>query len=304
MNLVKSEIGFIGLGVMGAPIARHLISSGFKLLVYDINPDVLDQFSGQPVRLAKSPVDVANGVATVLVSMPNTSATLKVTMGSDGIMHGTKIKTYIDLSTTGSVVAKKVAKVLEEKGIASLDSPVTGGIAGAINGNLTVMVSGPRDAYDQSEAIYKAFSKLLFFVGEGAGQAQVVKVINNLLSATALAVTSEAFVLGAKAGIDANILLDVINNGTGKNSATEDKFPRSVLPRKFDHFARTEIIYKDVCLCLEEAEDLGVPMWVGTSVKQLWAFAMSQGAAMDDMTTLVKHLEKLVGVEVRGKEAV
>jgi 3-hydroxyisobutyrate dehydrogenase-like beta-hydroxyacid dehydrogenase len=165
------------------------------------------------------------------------------------------------------------------------------------------MVSGPNDAFRAIRPALEAISSKIVFVSEIPGQGQMVKLVNNILSAAALAITAEAVVLGVKAGLDVDMLLDVVNSSSGRNSATAEKFPRSVLPRKFDAFGRTDIIYKDVCLCLEQAEALGVPMWVGNSVKQLFGFAISQGGAKREMTTLVKYLEAWAGVEVRGKDA-
>lgn len=301
MSDTKPTIGLIGLGDMGSPMGRNLIANGYPLVVHDINPPAMQPFLDLGAKGASSAAEVANLVRTVMVSLPNLDATREVALGKNGIAAGSSAKTYIDLSTTGSKVAKEIAAGLAARGITALDAPVTGGMAGAQKGTLTVMVSGPKSAFDEVRLVFDAIGSKVFFVGEQAGQAQIVKVINNLLSATAIAVTAEAFVLGAKAGIDADVLLEVINNGTGRNTATEDKFPRSVLPRKFDFFARTEIIYKDVYLCLQEAEDREVPMWIGNAVKQLWGYAMSQGAAKEDMTTLVKYLERWTGVEVRGK---
>ncbi len=301
MNDTKPTIGLIGLGAMGLPMGRNLIANGYPLVVHDINPPAMQPFLDLGARGASSAAEVANLVRTVMVSLPTLDATREVALGKTGIVAGSSAKTYVDLSTTGSKVAQQVAAGLAAHGIAALDAPVTGGMAGAKNGTLTVMVSGPRSAFDEVRPVFDAIGSKVVFVGEQAGQAQIVKVINNLLSATALAATAEALVLGVKAGIDADVLLDVINHGTGRNTATEDKFPRSVLPRKFAFFGRTEIMYKDIYLCLQEAEEREVPMWVGNAVKQLWGFAMSQGAAKEDMTTLVKYVEQWAGVEVRGK---
>jgi len=301
MTQEKQVLGFIGLGAMGSPIAQVLLAKGYPLVVHDLDPEAVRCLVDLGAQSASSPREVASRAGTVLVSLPDLDATRDVALGDAGLALGTEIKTYIDLSTTGPRVAREIAAGLEKHGITALDAPVTGGIAGATQGVLTIIVSGPQAAFDACGDIFQAFGRHVFFVGEQPGQAQTVKVINNLLSATAIAATSEAFVLGAKAGIDPDILLDVINNGTGRNTASDDKFPRSVLPRKFDFFARTEIMYKDISLCLQEAETLEVPMWVGNSVKQLWGYAMSQGAAKQDMTTLITHLEKWTGVEVRGK---
>jgi 3-hydroxyisobutyrate dehydrogenase-like beta-hydroxyacid dehydrogenase len=296
-----STLGFIGLGAMGAPMARRLISHGYALVVHDINPGAAQSLVEAGATAVSSALEVANAAETVFVSLPNLETTREVALGKSGLASGSKIKLYIDLSTTGSRVAKEVSAALAQRNIVALDAPVTGGIAGAIKGTLTVMVSGPKHAFDNVVDVFKPIGTKTYFVGEGAGQAQIAKLINNLLSATALAVTSEAFVLGAKAGLDPDILLGIINDGTGRNTATADKFPKSVLPRKFDFYSRLEILYKDVSLCMEEADRLKVPMWIGSTVKQAWGYAMSQGGAKDDQTSIIRHFEKWVGVEVKGK---
>ena len=168
----------------------------------------------------------------------------------------------IDLSTTGPGMAIAFSKGLEERGIAWIDAPVSGGIAGARDGKLAVMVSGPKAATKPSEPLLANFGRL-FFVGEKAGLAQVAKLANNLLAASALVVTSEAMVMGVKAGIDPKVLLDIINASSGRNSATQDKFPRAVLGRTFDFGFATGLSYKDVRLCIDEAEAMGVPMVAG-----------------------------------------
>ena len=301
MKKTADLLGFIGLGTMGAPMAQHLITNGYSLVVYDINPQQMQRLVDIGARPAADPTEVGDLAKIILVSLPDLDATREIALGSRGIAVGKSVKVFIDLSTTGSKVAKEVAAGLATWDIVALDAPVTGGIAGAKEGRLTIMVSGPKTVFDEIRPVLDSIAKKVLFVSEIPGQAQTVKVINNMLSATALAATCEAFVLGAKAGIDADVLLEVINDSSGRNSATDDKFPKSVLPRKFDCFGRTEIIYKDVCLCLEEAETLGVPMWVSNTVKQLFAYAISQGGAKDEMTTLVKYLEQWAGVEVKGR---
>jgi 3-hydroxyisobutyrate dehydrogenase-like beta-hydroxyacid dehydrogenase len=288
---------------MGAPIVRRLLAAGYSVIVHDVKPQAMEPLVALGARPAASPKAAADLATTVFVCLPDLGAVQSVALGSDGIAYGKQAKIYVDLSTTGSKVAKHVAAGLAARGIDALDAPVTGGIAGAKEGRLTIMVSGPRVAFDAVMPIFAPISGQVVFVGESPGQAQTMKLINNMLSAAALAVTSETFVLGAKAGLDMDMLLEVVNRSSGRNSATDDKFPRSVLPRKFDQFGRTDIIYKDVCLCLEEAEELGVPMWVCSAVRQLFTYAVTQGAAKQEMTTLVKYVEQWAGTEVKGREA-
>lgn len=303
MNDAAAPLGFIGLGTMGNPLCRNLLARGHSLVVFDANTAAMEGLTSLGAVAAASPEDVANRAEAVMVCLPDTHAVRDVAVGTSGIINGARVRTYIDFSTTGPKVAGEIASMLAVRRISAIDSPVTGGIAGAHDGTLTLMVSGPSAAFQAIRPALEAISSKIVFVSEVPGQAQMVKLVNNILSAAALAITCEAVVLGVKGGLDVDMLLEVVNRSSGRNSATAEKFPRSVLPRKFDAFGRTDIIYKDVCLCLEQAEALGVPMWVGNSVKQLFGFAMCQGGAKLEMTTLVKHLEAWAGVEVRGKDA-
>src|SRR5262249_9200880 len=158
--------------------------------------------------------------------------------------------TVIDLSTTGARMAREIAAAFAAKGITAVDAPVSGGVAGAIGGTLALMVAGPRGRLADPEPILKPLRQL-FFVGEAPGMGQTMKLANNLLSATALAATSEAIVFGVKSGLDPATMVAVINAGTGRNSASQDKFPRAILPRTFNSGFTTGLMYKDLTLCLE-----------------------------------------------------
>jgi len=177
---------------------------------------------------------------------------------------------------------------------------VSGGMKGAKEGTLAVMISGPKASYPEVEPILKNFGKL-FFTGEKPGLAQTAKLANNLLAAAALVVSSEAMAMGVKAGLDPKILLDIINAGSGRNSATQDKFPRSVLPGTFDFGFATGLSYKDVRLCVDEAEALGVPMVVGAAVRQMLAVTQAKYGAQSDFTCIAKVLEEWSGVEIRSR---
>ncbi len=296
---MTKKLGFIGIGNMGLPMALRLIDRGYGLAVFDIRKDAVAPLIARGARAAKSPADVASEAQTVLVSLPTPDAVQEVALGSNGIAKGSAVRVYVDLSTTGPQVAQLVANVLGEKGVSVLDAPVSGGVKGAEKGTLTVMVSGAMSVFEGVNPVLESIGENLIYVGERPGLAQIMKLVNNLLNATALAASSEAFVLGAKAGLDPEIMLRVINASTGRNSATEDKFPRSILPRTFDWGFTTDLIYKDVKLCLEQAETLGVPMWVGNAVRQLWAYAVSQGGGPRDFTTIIQYIESWAGVEVR-----
>ena len=180
-----------------------------------------------------------------------------------------------------------------------VDAPVSGGIKGAVNGTLAVMVSCPKATYDRVEPILKHFGKL-FYTGDKPGTAQTAKLANNLMAAAALVITSEAVAMGVKGGVNAKVLIDIINASSGRNSASEDKFPRAVLPGTFDFGFTTGLSYKDVRLCVDEAEAMGVPMVCGAVVRQMLAITNAKYGASSDFTSIAKVLEEWAGVEMRG----
>jgi 3-hydroxyisobutyrate dehydrogenase-like beta-hydroxyacid dehydrogenase len=298
---MSEEIGFIGLGNMGVPMARRLMDAGHKLVVYDLSEEARQAFAKLGARAVASPREVADAAETVFASLPTPPIVEAVATGPGGVIEGAKVRRFIDLSTTGATTSVRIAARLAEKQIAHLDSPVSGGKAGAEKGTLAVMISGPRHHYDEIEPLLKNIGKL-FFIGETPGVGQTMKLVNNLLSATALAATSEAVVMAVKAGIDPRIAVDVINVGSGRNSASQDKFPNAIIPRTFDYGFATGLMYKDLRLCMDEAEALGVQMWVGNAVKQLWQLVNSQIGPQSDFTQVVEVPERWAGVQV-GKKA-
>jgi 2-hydroxy-3-oxopropionate reductase len=195
-----------------------------------------------------------------------------------------------------------VAEGLAAKGITAVDAPVSGGPSGAEKGTLAIMVACAKPLADDLKPTIEVLGKF-FYIGAEPGMGQTMKIINNLLSATAITITSEAMVMGAKAGLDASTMLSVINAGSGRNTATEDKFPRCVVPRRFDFGFATGLLYKDVRLCLEEGEALGVPMIVGNAVRQVIGIAKAKLGQDSDITTIVQPIEEWANVKVGAKKA-
>ena len=291
------EIGFIGLGKMGFPMARRLIEAGYQLTAYDTRKDVLDKMVALGAQAASSPKDIADRVETVMVSLPSLQASLEVATGKGGVIEGKRIKRFVDLSTVGSHMAVKIHDLLKAKNIVQLDSPVSGGVGGAEKGTLAVMVSGPRADFETIKSALAVIGKP-FFIGEKPGSAQTMKLTNNLLSATAVVATCEAVTIGVKSGLDANVMIDVINAGSGMNTASRDKFPRSILPRSFDFGFATGLMVKDVRLALEEARSLGMSLEVAEAVGRLWETIYREMGPESDFTSAIKPIEKAAGVVV------
>jgi 3-hydroxyisobutyrate dehydrogenase-like beta-hydroxyacid dehydrogenase len=299
--MAKQMIGFVGVGRMGGPMCRRLLQAGFDLTIYDKSDAAVAALVELGATRAASPAAVASAAEIVLASLPTPPIVQAVTLGPNGIGEGTKVKIFIDVSTTGSTVAARVAEGLAARGITAVDAPVSGGIAGAEKGTLAVMVSGPMEIYPTVTPVLEVIGKL-FFVGTRPGQGQTMKLLNNLLSGTAMAISSEAVVMGVKAGLDPQQIMDVINAGSGRNSATQDKIPRCVIPRTFDFGFAISLLNKDIRLCLEEAEALGVPMIVGTAVRQLLAVTIATEGVDADLTEVVKTVERWAGVQVGAKK--
>ncbi len=291
-------LGFVGVGRMGGPMANRLLDAGHALCVFDTNAEAMKPLAARGARVATSAEDVASSSDMVFISLPTPPIVQAVSLGERGILKGSRLKTLIDLSTTGPTIAGVVAKSASERGVAWVDSPVSGGVGGATKGTLAVMVSCRKDTFPVVDPVLKTFGKT-FYVGEKPGLAQIAKLANNLLAAAAIVLSSEALAMGVKAGLDATTLCDIINAGSGRNSATQDKFPKSVIPRTFDFGFATGLSYKDVRLCLDEAEALGVPMVAGAAVRQMLAITNAKFGPDSDFTCIAKVVEEWAGVEIK-----
>src|SRR3954452_6756046 len=294
------EIGFIGLGKMGFPMARRLIEAGHQLTVFDTRKEASDRLVALGAQAASSPKEIADRCETVMASLPSLQASLDVATGAGGVIEGKRVKRFVDLSTVGSQMAVKIHGLLAKNNIVQIDCPVSGGVGGAEKGTLAVMVSGPRGDFELLKPALGVIGKL-FFIGEKPGSAQTMKLANNLLSATAMVATSEAVVMGVKSGLDPAVMIEVINSGSGMNTASRDKFPRAVLPRSFDFGFATGLMVKDVRLALEEMKQLGLSMEVADAVGRLWETVISAEGADSDFTVAIKPIEKKAGVVVGGR---
>jgi len=293
------EIGFIGLGKMGFPMARRLIEAKHQLAVFDTRKEAMDKLVAMGAQAASSPKDVADRAETVMASLPSLQASLEVATSANGVIEGKRVKRFVDLSTVGSAMAVRIHDLLGKRNIVQLDSPVSGGGGGAEKGTLAVMVSGPRADFEIVKSALDVIGRV-FFIGEKPGSGQTMKLANNFLSATAMVATSEAVVMGVKSGLDPAVMIDVINAGSGLNTASRDKFPRAVLPRSFDFGFATGLMVKDVRLCLEEMKSLGLSMEVAEAVGRLWEIVIRDMGPESDFTSAIKPIEKAAGVVVGG----
>lgn len=303
MEIRVIRVAFLGLGQMGAPMARRLVRADFELTVFDPSEKATTALVAEGAATAGSVASAASGKDVVMACLPNQEVSRAVGLGPDGIEKAEPFGVYVEMSTIGSALVEEIAAALAMRGIGVLDAPVSGGPRGANAGTLTTMVAGSDADFAACEQVLKAIAGNVFRVGSRPGQGQVAKLCNNMISATAMAVSFEAVTMGVKAGIDADTLVDLINVSTGRTGATLDKFPASILPRTFDYGGKLATMYKDVMLCLEEYRGRGVPHHVSSSAAQMWFQGMAEGRGDDDYTSLIKIVENWAGVEVVGKAA-
>lgn len=288
------DIGFIGLGNMGSAIAHRLVAAGHHVVVFDTRSAAVDSVVAQGADRAASAREVADRVPTVMASLPTPQMSMQV---AATVANGDRIQRFIDLSTAGSQAAQRNHELLAEHDVAMLDSPVSGGVHSARAGTLAVMVSGPRAEFDAAAAVFDAIGRAIF-VKEKPGAAQTMKLVNNLMAAASLASTAEVMVMGVKAGLDAQVMIDVLNAGSGATHASREKFPRAVLPRTFDYGFATGLMVKDVRLYLDEAKALGLPTQLAEAVAQLWEATLTAEGPESDFTSIVKPIEAAAGVVV------
>jgi 3-hydroxyisobutyrate dehydrogenase-like beta-hydroxyacid dehydrogenase len=292
------RIAFIGVGRMGSPMAARLLAAGHTLSVFDPDATAVAALAAKGARAATSASDAAGGAAVVMVSLPS-PAVARAVAAEVAAVPGVAI--FVDLSTTGPAASQDIAKKLATAGIAMVDAPVSGGVKGAAAGTLTLMISGEAVAVARAKPLLESLGRVIV-VGDKPGLGQTLKLANNLMSAASLAIASEAMAMGVKAGLDPAVMLEVINASSGRNSATQDKIPKHVLNRKFDFGFANALSFKDVRLCLDEAEALGVPMVVGAAVRQMLSITQQSYGPDADCTEMIKVLENWAGCRIGAAE--
>jgi 3-hydroxyisobutyrate dehydrogenase-like beta-hydroxyacid dehydrogenase len=286
------KAGFIGTGSMGLPLATNLLDQEKSLVAFDINPKATKPLADKQARVVGSPAEVAGEADIVFACMPSIESFHAVVSAEDGVMHGKRMKIFVNLGTMGSDAITEVEATLAKNGVPVLDSPITGGVARARKGDMTVITSGPKAVYDQVEPMLKSFARDIHYVGDKVGQAQLTKICNNIMSFTNLMIGLEAMVLAAKGGVDPEKVLAVLNSGTGQNSATLTKIPNFIMNRKFDMEAPLYINEKDTHLWQLEADRLEVPATVASGTYMALQQALAMGLRRGDLSEMVKVVER------------
>jgi len=286
-------VGFAGLGRMGAGMSARLIGHVGQLLVYDIEDAAVATLVAKGAIAAADCAQLGAQCDVVFTSLP-TPAIVRDAIGE--IASGGAPAIICDLSTSGPKLAAQMHEMCEAKGIASFDAPVSGGIARAHEGTLSLMVGGPASQYETLRPLLERMGSPTH-MGETPGAGQTMKLVNNLLGAVAIGVTAEGMAFGIKAGLDPARMIEVLNQSTGINSATRDKWPRSVLPRTFDFGFAAALSLKDTRLLLDEAEAAQVPLPLGQIVADYLAQTLEREGPDADFTAIAKVVEEAAGLD-------
>jgi 3-hydroxyisobutyrate dehydrogenase-like beta-hydroxyacid dehydrogenase len=293
----KDLVGFIGLGRMGGAMAERLLKHGVPLIVYDVSAESVAPFIAGGAKVANSASEVADQARVVFSCLPTTQLSLDTALGP--ISDGRVVEVYIDTGTIGVEVAQKIGDSLPKR-IGFLDAPVSGGPNGARAGTLTTMVSGPGESFALARDYLAVMAKNVFHVGDLVGQAQLAKLINNHLSAAGRLAAFEGLVVGMKAGIDPMRLLEVVNASTGRNHTTSDKIPAAVRSGQFAYGARLANSIKDESLLIDEAEALGVPLWLAPRMAETLKTAADAGFLELDSMFLIQFMGEHAGIDARA----
>jgi len=297
---MEGKLGFIGVGNMGGPMAANLLKAGYSLVVHDIRPEAVEKVVKLGAERAGSASEVAAVCHAVITILPTSKEVEEVVLGPAGIAEGAgEGSIVIDMSTSYPGSTLMINRKLKEMGIRMMDAPVSGGVKGAVEGTLSVMVGGDEELFREFKPVFEAVGKSAFHLGE-VGAGHTMKAINNFLSACSLVATSEAVVLAAKAGLDPAKVVDLLQASSGRSYSTDYKFPTFILPRKFDAGFSIKLLHKDLDILVRLGRELKVPMFVANMVEQLYSYACSQGKGDLDHTAIIKILEEWAGVEVKG----
>jgi 3-hydroxyisobutyrate dehydrogenase-like beta-hydroxyacid dehydrogenase len=291
------RIGFLGVGNMGQPMAEKLLEAGHELWVCDVREDAMQPLLERQARRANSPKQLADACDTVVVSLPTLEVFRQATTGSEGLLAGSALKTLINTCTVGGRFIGEIEQACAAAGAILIDAPISGGRAGAQAATLAVMVSGNSKKIAELMPIFRLWGPTVVIAGDRPGAAQIMKLTNNILFAVSLIATAEAMTMATKGGISPAAMLQVLNNGTGRNFATMSLFPKAVLPRTFEFGATLEILMKDVNLAIEQGEALGVPMWVCQAARLVLLHGVFQGREGQDLSRAVQIIED--GVRTR-----
>jgi len=301
LEMMKKEIGFIGLGIMGKPMSKNLLKAGYSLVVYDINTNAVEELVKAGALEAKSAKEVAQRTDIILTMLPNSPHVKEVVLGKDGVLEGAKHGCIlVDMSSIAPKVSQELFNICKEKGVVLLDAPVSGGEPKAISATLSIMVGGPEDAFESVKEILHKMGTSVVLVGE-IGSGNVTKLANQMIVALNIAAMSEALVLAAKAGVDPERVYQAIRGGLAGSTVLDAKAPM-VMQRNFNPGFRIELHIKDLINALDTAHEIGVPVPLTAQILEIMQALKADGKAGNDHGGVIQFYEKLAHVEVDCRE--
>ncbi len=294
------KIGFIGLGIMGKPMAKNLLKAAYELIVYDIVPETVAELEAEGAKKAGSIAEVACVADVIVTMLPNSPHVREVVLGAGGILENAKKGAIIvDMSSISPIVAQEIEKACAEKGVVYLDAPVSGGEPKATDGTLAIMVGGDEEAFYQVKDMLLKMGASAVLVG-GSGSGNVTKLANQIIVALNIAAMSEAMVLAAKSGVDPERVYSAIRGGLAGSTVLDAKMPM-VLAGNFKPGFRMELHIKDLQNALDAAHTVGSPLPLTAEVMEIMQALKVAGKQKNDHSGLVEYFEQLAGIEVRKK---
>ena len=297
----RVTIGFVGIGKMGTPMSKNLRRGDYTVVAYDTRPDNVAALRDDGVQGAESLPDLARRVDVVITMLPDSDVVDAVVDGPEGIStHLGKGKLIIDMSSSYPTRTSALAARLEKKGLHLIGAPVSGGVVGAEAATLAIMPGGPKEIVDAAMPVLETLGKTIVHIDEAPESGHAMKCVNNFLSATSLLASMEAMVLASKLGLDSEKALQVLNGGSGMNSATRDKWPRFLLPRDFTCGFSTGLMHKDLSMGSDLARENGVAAFYLNHARQIYGLGLQKYGPDSDQTELLQMFEEWSGQEVGG----
>lgn len=293
------KVGFIGLGVMGKNMAANVLKGGYGLKVYDVNESVVAEFEAKGAEVGNSPADASKDCSIIITSLPNAQIVETVILGENGVLEGAKKGAIIvDLSSITPKSIQNIHNKCSEKGVEVIDAPVSGGVAGAEAGTLTIMVGGNKEVLEKVKPVLGCIGKKINHVGSiGAGD--TVKLVNNLLLGINMVACAEAMALGTKAGIKPEVLYEIISQSSGNSYALEAKYKKFIAKGNFEPGFMIDLQHKDLELAVSTAKDLKAPLFMGNTAQQLFEAARAEGLGNKDISAVINVYEKWLNISVR-----
>ena len=298
--MARGEIGFVGLGIMGKPMARNLMKADYKVTVYDIVAEAVEELAGDGATPASSAAEVASKVPLIITMVPDSPQSEAAIMGPGGVLEGaSKGDTVIDMSSIAPSSSQKIASACEAVGVSFLDAPVSGGETGAIEGTLAVMVGGQKEIFDANFDMLSAMSGSIVLCG-GYGAGNTTKLANQIIVAGNIAALGEAMVLARKSGIDPQVVFDAIKGGLAGSTVMNTKGPM-MIEGNFDPGFRIVLHQKDLHNAILTGKEVGVPLVITSLVQQMLGSLINEGKGNSDHSAIANFMENMAGVSISGK---